>query len=137
MKNTKIIGAILGIILFIALIGGLTYAFTSWTGPNINRKVSSECFDVLYDKGNDLTGAIIPSFDYTGGLSTTVRLNINSECNVNAKGILYLNTDEAYDKAGAYAIQGYFAKHIEKFEGCYDNVVGFPWNRIEEEIKKL
>ena len=27
----------------------------------------------------------------------------------------YLNTDEAYDKAGAYAIQGYFAKHIEKF----------------------
>lgn len=49
----------------------------------------------------------------------------------------YLNTDEAYDKAGAYAIQGYFAKHIEKFEGCYDNVVGFPWNRIEEEIKKL
>lgn len=49
----------------------------------------------------------------------------------------YLETDEAYDKAGAYAIQGYFAKHIEKFEGDYDNVVGFPWTRIEEEIKKL
>lgn len=49
----------------------------------------------------------------------------------------YLATDEAYDKAGAYAIQGYFAKYIEKFEGDYDNVVGFPWARIEEEIKKL
>ena len=49
----------------------------------------------------------------------------------------YLETDEAYDKAGAYAIQGYFAKHIEKFEGDYDNVVGFPWTRIEEEVKKL
>lgn len=49
----------------------------------------------------------------------------------------YLETDEAYDKAGAYAIQGYFAKHIEKFEGDYDNVVGFPWKRIEEEVKKL
>lgn len=49
----------------------------------------------------------------------------------------YLETDEAYDKAGAYAIQGYFAKHIEKFEGDYDNVVGFPWSKIEEEIKKL
>ena len=49
----------------------------------------------------------------------------------------YLETDEAYDKAGAYAIQGYFAKHIDKFEGDYDNVVGFPWFRIEKEIKKL
>ena len=49
----------------------------------------------------------------------------------------YLETDEAYDKAGAYAIQGYFAKHIEKFEGDYDNVVGFPWTRIEDEVKKL
>lgn len=49
----------------------------------------------------------------------------------------YLKTDEAYDKAGAYAIQGYFSKHIDKFEGDYDNVVGFPWIRIEEEIKKL
>ncbi|MBR6528942.1 MAG: septum formation protein Maf [Firmicutes bacterium] len=49
----------------------------------------------------------------------------------------YLETDEAYDKAGAYAIQGYFSKHVDKFEGDYDNVVGFPWIRIEEEIKKL
>jgi len=49
----------------------------------------------------------------------------------------YLETDEAYDKAGAYAIQGYFSKYIEKFEGDYDNVVGFPWARIEEEVKKL
>ena len=49
----------------------------------------------------------------------------------------YLETDEAYDKAGAYAIQGHFAKYIEKFEGDYDNVVGFPWTRIEEEIKNF
>ena len=49
----------------------------------------------------------------------------------------YLETDEAYDKAGAYAIQGHFAKYIEKFEGDYNNVVGFPWDRIEEEVKKL
>ncbi len=49
----------------------------------------------------------------------------------------YLQTDEAYDKAGGYAIQGHFARYIEKFEGDYDNVVGFPWSRIEEEVKKL
>lgn len=42
----------------------------------------------------------------------------------------YLDTDEPYDKAGAYAIQGTFAKYIDRFEGDYDNVVGFPWYRI-------
>ena len=30
----------------------------------------------------------------------------------------YVNMDEPYDKAGAYAIQGYFQKYIEKYEGC-------------------
>ncbi len=49
----------------------------------------------------------------------------------------YLNSDEAYDKAGGYAIQGHFAKYIDKIEGDYDNVVGFPWNRIENELKLL
>ena len=43
----------------------------------------------------------------------------------------YLDTDEAYDKAGAYAIQGTFGKYIDHFEGDYDNVVGFPWYRIK------
>ena len=49
----------------------------------------------------------------------------------------YLDTDEAYDKAGAYAIQGYFAKHIDHIEGSYENVIGFPWEQIEKEILKM
>ena len=49
----------------------------------------------------------------------------------------YLDTDEAYDKAGAYAIQGYFATHIDHIEGSYDNVIGLPWDRIEKEILKM
>lgn len=49
----------------------------------------------------------------------------------------YVQTEEPYDKAGGYAIQGTFAKYIDHFEGDYDNVVGFPWSRIEEELKKL
>ena len=49
----------------------------------------------------------------------------------------YVQTNEPYDKAGGYAIQGTFAKYIDHFEGDYENVVGFPWSRIEEELKKL
>ena len=46
----------------------------------------------------------------------------------------YLYTDEAYDKAGAYAIQGYFGKYVDHIDGSMDNVIGFPWERIEKEI---
>lgn len=49
----------------------------------------------------------------------------------------YVQTEEPFDKAGGYAIQGTFAKYIDHFEGDYDNVVGFPWTRIESELKKI
>ena len=47
----------------------------------------------------------------------------------------YLETDEAYDKAGGYAIQGYFSRYVDYFVGDYDNVVGFPWLSIKKELK--
>jgi septum formation protein len=38
----------------------------------------------------------------------------------------YLTTGEYHDKAGAYAIQGFASLFIDKIEGCYFNIVGFP-----------
>ena len=42
----------------------------------------------------------------------------------------YLSTDEPYDKAGAYAIQGHAGRFIPRIEGCYFNVVGLPLARL-------
>ena len=47
----------------------------------------------------------------------------------------YLQTDEAYDKAGGYAIQGSFGRYIDKIDGLYSNVIGFPWERISKELE--
>jgi len=47
----------------------------------------------------------------------------------------YLDSDEPYDKAGAYAIQGWFSRFIDHYDGDFDNVVGFPWSRIEEKLR--
>lgn len=39
----------------------------------------------------------------------------------------YINTYKPYDKAGAYGIQEWIGyRFVEKINGCYNNVVGFP-----------
>lgn len=47
----------------------------------------------------------------------------------------YLDTDEPYDKAGAYGIQGRAGLFVEKIEGCYFNVVGFPVVAFEKMLQ--
>lgn len=65
--------------------------------------------------------------------TTLVRVSELDEEEIRA----YLGTDEPYDKAGAYGIQGEFGKYISGIEGDYNNVVGLPVHRLYEELKKV
>jgi len=49
----------------------------------------------------------------------------------------YIDSAEPFDKAGAYGIQGSFAKYIEKIDGDYYNVVGLPVGRLYHELKSI
>ena len=49
----------------------------------------------------------------------------------------YVATKEPLDKAGAFAIQGLSSIFIEKINGCYPNVVGFPIANIYRNLKKM
>src|SRR5437660_12576622 len=49
----------------------------------------------------------------------------------------YLATDEPYDKAGAYAIQGQAGRYIPRIEGCYHNVVGLPLAHVSRALAEL
>lgn len=47
----------------------------------------------------------------------------------------YIASGDPLDKAGAYGIQGPFARHIKGICGDYNNVVGLPVGRVYQELK--
>jgi septum formation protein len=49
----------------------------------------------------------------------------------------YVDSGEADGKAGAYAIQETGDRFVEKVEGSFLNVVGFPLERFQEQLKEL
>ncbi|WP_041722570.1 Maf family protein [Caldicellulosiruptor saccharolyticus] len=49
----------------------------------------------------------------------------------------YIKTGEPFDKAGAYAIQGFGSLIVEKVEGCFYNVVGLPLYKLNTMLQKL
>ncbi|MBI4403207.1 MAG: septum formation protein Maf [Deltaproteobacteria bacterium] len=51
--------------------------------------------------------------------------------------VLYAQTQEPYDKAGAYAVQGLSSIFIKKIDGLYTNVMGLPMEVLFDELEKL
>lgn len=49
----------------------------------------------------------------------------------------YISTDEPYDKAGGYGIQGKAGLLVKGINGDYYNVVGLPVSRLKREIAKF
>lgn len=96
--KSKITTIILVIIIVAIIITGIAFAYITWSGEKINSTGNSECFDVFYVKGTDIgsdqsLAELMPSSDYTGGLSSTVKMGINSKCTeITAEGIIKLNT---------------------------------------------
>lgn len=49
----------------------------------------------------------------------------------------YLTTDEPYDKAGAYAIQGHAALWCTGIAGCYYTIMGLPVYRTAQLLQQI
>jgi Nucleotide-binding protein implicated in inhibition of septum formation len=47
----------------------------------------------------------------------------------------YIDSGEPMDRAGAYAIQGGAAPFVERIDGAFDNVVGFPTALVAEMLR--
>ncbi len=49
----------------------------------------------------------------------------------------YCKTNEPFDKAGGYGIQGYGSAFIKKINGSYSNIVGLPIHEVVKLLKEL
>jgi septum formation protein len=57
---------------------------------------------------------------------TRVTFSLLSDDDIDA----YIATNEPFDKAGAYGIQGIGGRYVTRIEGCYFNVMGLPLSRL-------
>ena len=55
----------------------------------------------------------------------------------NAEIAAYIETKEPMDKAGSYAVQGFFARYIDGLKGSYANVMGLPVHLVYQKLKEL
>ena len=99
-KKKKLI--ILGVIILILAISGLTYAILTWTSSKINIGLTSGCFTIDYTKGQDISGNLkllnesdlISSNKFTikNGIGiSAVNIGIKSTCTIEGFGSIYLN----------------------------------------------
>ena len=100
-KKIKIYGVVLGIILFILLISGLTYAILSWRSSNITITGTSECLEVESVKGSNITGSDLLLLDEreiinnnrititSGMVVTNITAKLKSSCTLD--GYLTIN----------------------------------------------
>ncbi|MFZ2957087.1 MAG: Maf family protein [Candidatus Ozemobacteraceae bacterium] len=96
-------------------------------GKPRDREDARQMLEMLAGKAHRvITGIALVD---AGGLSTITHAEVTKVYfrGVSATEISrYLDTPEPYDKAGAYAIQGLAGLFVERIDGCYYNVVGFP-----------
>jgi septum formation protein len=71
--------------------------------------------------------------DFTFNEATDVSFYLLSDEEI----IKYIDKYKPYDKAGSYGIQDGFSVYVEKINGCFYNVMGFPISRFHKFYKAI
>ena len=113
----------------------LVYCGGEFLGKPKDREDAERMIRMLSGGSHEVISGIYVSYNgenTTAYASTKVIFDEMTDGEIEA----YLNTDEPYDKAGAYAIQGLASEHIKGIEGDYFNVVGLPVNLLCRTLKE-
>ena len=98
MKNKNNFLIILGILTLIAVVAGTTYAWFVWKSSETSISGTSGCFDVLYDKGQDIGStdeaySLKTSCTYDKGANTSVTISVDEGCSASGTASINLNTN--------------------------------------------
>jgi septum formation protein len=106
-------------------------------GKPRNRDEAFETLQLLSGKMHQVISGVCISYDGKREL-------ISDTSNVYFKGLeereiaYYIDHHNVLDKAGAYGVQDWIGLiGIEKIEGSYFNVMGFPMHKVFESLKKI
>ncbi len=113
----------------------LVYAEGEFLGKPRNKEDARRMIGLLSGKGHQVVSGLYLNFcgrEIGVAESTTVNFDPMTEEEIEA----YISSDEPYDKAGAYGIQGRASVYINSIEGDYFNVVGLPVNLLCKTLKK-
>lgn len=144
-NKVKILGTMLGIILFIALIAGISYAWISWRSSNISITGKTECFNINYTVSQSLNTNDVYLFNESsiihenqilvkeGMAMLDITASIDSACNIPAELIIDLDVtelNEAYISGDSmYAFKYVLASYdptitdISELKGQYLNII--------------
>lgn len=103
-------------------------------GKPENRENAKEMLSMLSGRSHQvLTGVTITDGEKTDTffVSSDVTFFTLTEEEINS----YAESGEPDDKAGAYAIQGKGSLFVEKINGDYFNIVGFPVSEVNRHLK--
>lgn len=110
MKNKDMYKIIIGVVLLITIVTGVTYAWLAWSSSNTIIDGTTGCFTIDYNKGQDIGSAdnpysLLSTCTYSGGASAEVTMNINSSCTTSGVASINLNTNNftLYDGTSGFA----------------------------------
>ena len=81
----------------------------------------------LSGRTHEVRTAVVVSDGISKQLHVAVSVSQVTFSKLSSKQIeAYIRTDEPYDKAGGYAVQGLAGLFIERIEGSYSGIMGLP-----------
>lgn len=105
-------------------------------GKPKNRQEAFHMLDSIQGKSHTvLTGCSIVFGKEVDTFFDSAVVTFNKMTNLEIEE--YLDTNEPYDKAGAYGIQGFGARYIKEIQGDYYSVMGLPVQKVYNKIRKL
>lgn len=111
----------------------------------INGKILEKPQDAsqAYEMLSQLSGQVHEVFTGVAILYANTQINFAEKTQVHFRKLepneinAYIATNEPFDKAGAYGIQGRGATLVHRIEGCYYNVMGLPIARLCQALAKI